>query len=62
MNLNISNPAGGPGRTLKPTPVGITSGRQRLALSVSPVAARSKAARGMTLPEMMVAVASDLSS
>jgi len=49
MNLNIANPAGGPGRTLKTTPVGL--------LSASPVAARSKATRGMTLVEMMVAVA-----
>ena len=57
MNLNIANPAGGPSRAMKTSPVGLTSGVKGLAFSVSPVSAGSRAARGMTLPEMMVAVA-----
>jgi len=41
---------------MKTYPVGIASGLKRLALSLSPGPAGSRAARGMTLPEMMVAV------
>jgi len=42
---------------MKTLPVDITSGRERLALTVSPVPAASQALRGIALPEMMVAVA-----
>ena len=57
MNLNIVNPAGGHSRAMKTSPVGLTSGVKRLAFSVCPDRAGFKAVRGMTLPEMMVAVA-----
>ncbi len=57
MNLKISKPAGGPGPILKTSPAGLWPGRQTLAWRGGPVAARCPGARGMTLPEMMVAVA-----
>lgn len=41
---------------MKSSPVGITSGRKGLALSVPPVPASGRAVWGMALPEMMVAV------
>ncbi len=56
MKLNISNPAGGPGRTSKRSAAGIGSGRNGRALGLWPVAGGCRAVWGMTLPEMMVAV------
>jgi prepilin-type N-terminal cleavage/methylation domain-containing protein len=50
MNLNICNPAFATKRKMKTFPAGLTPGLNRPFF-------RSKAARGMTVPEMMVAVA-----
>jgi prepilin-type N-terminal cleavage/methylation domain-containing protein len=54
MNLNYSPRTN---HKLKSYPIADTSGLKRLALAVSPLPAHSKALRGMTLVELMVAIA-----
>ena len=58
MNLNISNPADRPSRTMKTSPAGMTTALKGVASGLSPLPANSKAALlGMTLAELMVAIA-----
>ncbi len=56
MKLDLLTHADGPSRTLSPTRAAIPTSRKGLAVRVSLVPAGPQAVRGMTLPEMMVAV------
>ncbi len=57
MKLNNLNPANGPSSTIRTSPVGMTTALKAGALSVRPLPARAQTARrGMTFPEVLVAL------